>query len=284
MIYKTAIIAILSSLILSDAGHALDENHDYRTVRFRGLSHSIAYKYRESGRELVLFIHGLGCSKESFYEAWDAPDLKKYSLLAIDLPGFGESSQDSRFSYSMDDHAGVTYELLRRFRQRKVHIVGHSMGGAVAVILAKKNTRRFVSLMNVDGCLGSQNVNNQTNISPPSYELFSAKLEARIAASLGTPNEKGLVLWYEWSRKSDPEGFTRSDESLIQWARSGKIIKAFLDLPVKKTYFYPQRGTLPRSIARVRNVKKIMIPGTGHFIMNDNPEEFYTALARELVR
>ena len=284
MIYTTAIITLISSFILTVSNVAVAEDHNYRTIRYKGLSHSIAYKYRSAGRELVLFIHGLGCSKESFYDAWNAPELKKYSLLALDLPGFGESSQDTRFSYSMEDHAGVSYELLRRFKQRKVHVVGHSMGGAVAVLLAKKNTRRFISLMNVDGCLGSQNINNQTNVSAPTYEEFTAKLEARIAASLGTPNENGLVHWYEWSRKSSPEGFTRSDESLIEWARSGKIIKAFLDLPMKKTYFYPQRGTFPRSLTRARNVKKIMIPDTGHFIMNDNPKDFYAALARELGR
>jgi len=256
----------------------------YRTVRYRGQSITLHHKFRRSGRELVLFIHGLACSKESFYGAWEEPKLKNYSLLAVDLPGFGESSRPGKFSYTLEDHAGVCYEFLRKFPNRKVHIVGHSMGGAVAVLLAKKNPRRFVTLSSVDGCLGTQNGNNQGQPAAPTFDEFTKKLEQRIIRAQGRPDEKGLRLWYEWSRASDPEGFRKSDESLLQWTRSGKLIDMFLNLRLKKIYYYPERDGLPRSLLFTRKVKKIEIPKSGHFIMNDNPGEFYPRLARELAR
>jgi pimeloyl-ACP methyl ester carboxylesterase len=253
-------------------------------VWYKGKRIELAHKYRKSGRELVLFIHGLACSSASFEGAWDEPALDKYSLLAVDLPGFGGSSRPVNFSYTLEDHAGVVYEMLRKFPQKKVHIVGHSMGGAVAVFLAKKNPRRFASLMNVDGCLGSQNGNTQQQISPPTFDEFTKKLEKRIIAAQGKPEEKGLRLWYDWSRASDPTGFSRSDESLIQWARSGKLFDMFLGLRVKKAYFYPERDGLPGSLRGVKSVRKIEVPKTGHFIMNDNPGDFYRKLAEEMAR
>jgi len=254
------------------------------SVWYKGRRMNITHRYRKAGRELVLFIHGLACSKESFDGAWEEPKLKKYSLLAVDLPGFGGSSRPGSFSYTMEDHAGVVYEILRKFPQRKVHIVGHSMGGAVAVMVAKKNPRRFVSLMSVDGCLGGQNVNSQQQSTPLTFEEFTGKLEERIIRAQGKPEEKGLRLWYEWSRSADPEGFKKSDESLIKWSRSGKLVDMFLGLRMKKAYFYPDRDGLPAPLKHTRKTRKIEVSKSGHFIMNDNPGEFYPRLAAEMAR
>ncbi len=253
-----------------------------KTVKYRGQQITLHHKYRRSGKELVLFIHGLACSKESFYGAWIEPKLKKYSLLAVDLPGFGESSRPDEFSYTLEDHAGVCYEFVKKFPHRKVHLVGHSMGGAVAAILAKKNPRRFVTLSSVDGCLGAINGTTQVQPAVPTFDEFTKKLEQRIIRSQGKPDEKGLRLWHEWSQATDPEGFRKSDESLLQWSRSGKLFDLFMNLSLKKTYFYPERDGLPRPLRNIRKVRTIEISNSGHFIMNDNPKEFYPRLAREL--
>lgn len=254
------------------------------TIRYNGKPVKLHYKYRRTGGELLLFIHGLACSKESFYEAWNQKILKKYSLLAVDLPGFGKSDRPEDFSYSLLDHAGVLFELVRKIPHKRIHLVGHSMGGAIAVLLAQKNSKRFPSLMNVDGCLGSQNSSQQQQILPPTFEEFSEKLALRIEYSKGKPEENGYKLWYQWSRSSDPTGFQKSDESLIQLTRNGKIIDAFFSLPIKKVYFYPDRDGMPRALKNAKKIKTIQISNSGHFIMNDNPDEFYKKLAKELSR
>ncbi len=46
---------------------------------------------RDAGPDLVLFLHGLGCVKESFEGAWGKDALAGFSLLAPDLPGSGAS-------------------------------------------------------------------------------------------------------------------------------------------------------------------------------------------------
>lgn len=253
-------------------------------IRYNGKTLKLHYKYRRAGGEILLFIHGLACSKESFYGAWEQKNLKKYSLLAVDLPGFGKSDRPEDFSYSLPDHAGVLYELVRKIPHKRIHLVGHSMGGAVAVLLAQKNPKRFPSLMNVDGCLGGQNGSQQQQISPPTFEEFSDTLTLRLENAKGTPAENGYKLWYQWSRSSDPFGFQKSDESLIQLTRSGKIIEAFFSLPIKKVYFYPDRDGMPRVLKNAKKIKTIQISGSGHFIMNDNPDEFYGKLAKELSR
>jgi len=260
-------------------------HESFTSIRYNGKTMKLHYKYRRSGSELILLIHGLACTKESFYGAWEQKKLKKYSLLAVDLPGFGKSDRPENFSYSLIDHAGVLYEVVKKIPHKRIYVVGHSMGGAVAVFLSQKNSRRFSSLISVDGCLGSQNGSQQQQqLSPPTFEEFSKKLEIRLETAKGTPDENGYRLWYQWSRFSDPVGFQKSDESLIQLTRSGKIIEAFFSLPIKKIYFYPERDGMPRVLKNASNVHTVKISKSGHFIMNDNPGEFYSKLAKELSR
>lgn len=73
----------------------------------------IATNIRDSDPELIVFLHGLGCTKESFSDAWEVESLQAYSLLSIDFLGHGESSKPQDFSYSMEDHAAVISLLLQ---------------------------------------------------------------------------------------------------------------------------------------------------------------------------
>lgn len=50
---------------------------------------SVSTRQRIVSDDLILFIHGLGWSKESFDGASVAPELRNYSLCTFDLIGFG---------------------------------------------------------------------------------------------------------------------------------------------------------------------------------------------------
>ncbi|MCX7679985.1 MAG: alpha/beta hydrolase [Spirochaetes bacterium] len=259
-----------------------DASNYSKIVLYNGEKIRINYKYRRAGKELLLFIHGLACTKESFDDAWKQKSLKKYSLLSVDLPGFGKSGRPKKFSYTLDDHAGVMFEFIRPTRFKKIHLIGHSMGGAIAILLAQKDPQRFLTIISVDGCLGGTNNAPQQQTTAPTFTEFTIKLKSRLEKAKGTPLEKGYRLWYEWSRFSDPIAFQKSDESLIKMTRSGKIAEVFFSLPMKKIYFYPQYDGMPAILSKASNVKTIQISNSGHFIMNDNPNEFYQKLAKEI--
>ena len=70
-------------------------------IELEGKSFELSSTFREGGEDLLLFVHGLGCSKEAFLPAWEEERLKEYSLLAFDLVGFGEPSKPEDFSYTV---------------------------------------------------------------------------------------------------------------------------------------------------------------------------------------
>lgn len=85
---------------------------------------------------MVVFIHGL---LES-YNMWDiyANKLPKHiRAIAIDLPGHG-SSGNIGYHHSMALMAQVLYTVLKQERIRKAMLVGHSMGGYVAIAFAQQ--------------------------------------------------------------------------------------------------------------------------------------------------
>ena len=117
----------------------------------------LSLKLREYSREFIIFIHGLGCTKESFDDLWNFTALfKDLSLLTFDLVGFGNSSRPKDFSYTMEDQAEICKVLLDTFKPDKVHLVAHSMGGAIGLILAENIRDKAASFINIEGNLISE--------------------------------------------------------------------------------------------------------------------------------
>ncbi|MDE1834638.1 MAG: hypothetical protein KGH64_04835 [Candidatus Micrarchaeota archaeon] len=70
-------------------------------INYQGRELEISTKHRKAGKDYIVFIHGWGCSKESFDNAFSSPELKGFSLLSFDLLGCGSSTRPKDFSYAM---------------------------------------------------------------------------------------------------------------------------------------------------------------------------------------
>ncbi|MBS0289590.1 MAG: alpha/beta hydrolase [Proteobacteria bacterium] len=82
----------------------------------------------------LLFIHGLGASLRDW--EYQIPYFKeKYRILTFSLRGHGQSDKPDH-PYSVDIFANDTAELIRTLFPEGVHVVGHSLGGMIAFVLA----------------------------------------------------------------------------------------------------------------------------------------------------
>ncbi|EYF07804.1 Alpha/beta hydrolase fold protein [Chondromyces apiculatus DSM 436] len=88
-------------------------------------------------RPTVVLIHDFLTSRLAF-EDIIGPLSARFHVLAPDLPGFGESEKPSaaRYAYGIEAFAEAIADLIAAFGVGRVHVVGHSMGGAVAITLA----------------------------------------------------------------------------------------------------------------------------------------------------
>lgn len=100
----------------------------------------IAY-YETSGKAgPLLLIHGNSCSKEYMLRQLDALGLK-YKMIAIDLPGHGESSNALHPSenYTLGGYARLAAEVIQKLKLGPVIVVGWSLGGHIAFEMMAEN-------------------------------------------------------------------------------------------------------------------------------------------------
>jgi pimeloyl-ACP methyl ester carboxylesterase len=106
---------------------------DHRQVRQEEIllhGHRVTYRSAGSG-PLVLLIHGIAGSSQQ----WDdviAPLAERFSVLAPDLLGHGRSAKP-RGDYSLGAYAVSVRDLLIALGHRRATVVGHSLGGGIAM-------------------------------------------------------------------------------------------------------------------------------------------------------
>ncbi len=98
------------------------------------------------GPETVLCLHGLGGTKASFLPTVAALS-SRYRVVAMDLPGFGESDKPIGAPYDAEWFARTAFHTLDALGVREAHLVGNSMGGRVAIEAGLMNRDRVRGLV-----------------------------------------------------------------------------------------------------------------------------------------
>jgi len=89
----------------------------------------------------VLAIHGLGGTKGSFLFTVAAL-ADRFRVVAVDLPGFGDSSKPIGASYNPGFFADAMIDLLDALELDRADLIGNSLGGRVALELALRHPDR----------------------------------------------------------------------------------------------------------------------------------------------
>jgi pimeloyl-ACP methyl ester carboxylesterase len=234
----------------------------------------IAADVREAGSHLLFFVHGLGCSRKTFYHFWNRTDFGSYSVLSPDLAGFGGSAKPEGFSYTMEAQALVCSEILTKLSYRNIHIIAHSMGCAVALLLPDDILNRIKSFTNVEGNLTGTDcgIASRKIISVP-QALFESDIFPELRDQFINLEEGYAAIGL-----TSADALYKSARSLVAWSDSGKLLKLFLELPCRKAYFYGDKNAEHPSLTSVGDIQKVKIRHSGHFPMIDNPEVFYGEL------
>lgn len=126
---------------------ATSELADDRRLRFDSLQTRAGRISTVSAGEgdPVVCIHGLGGTKASFLPTLAAL-ADSHRVVALDLPGFGDSEKPLRAAYDAPYFADAVVALLDELDLERAHLVGNSMGGRVAIELALLHPERVERL------------------------------------------------------------------------------------------------------------------------------------------
>src|SRR3954471_20142435 len=93
--------------------------------------HQVVYRIAGEGPAVVL-VHGM-VNSSRHWEAVAARLAERYTVIAPDLVGHGDSATP-RGDYSLGAHATVIRDLLSALGVERASMVGHSLGGGVAMV------------------------------------------------------------------------------------------------------------------------------------------------------
>jgi 2-hydroxy-6-oxonona-2,4-dienedioate hydrolase len=123
------------------------------------LNNNIKMRYLESKQGVrisdrhILFIHGLGSSADRWLDIPDAISMY-YHTIAVDLIGFGGSDKPKDVNYTIEQFSEFILEFIEKIGlsgdDRKITLIGHSLGGYIAVDFAIRNKGLIEKLVLLD--------------------------------------------------------------------------------------------------------------------------------------
>ncbi|MFF9896860.1 alpha/beta fold hydrolase [Streptomyces longispororuber] len=245
-----------------------------RDARFHGDSR-IRWTEADGAEPARVYVHGLGASSAPYHAHIAArPELAGRRSLFVDLPGHGLSDRPADFGYTLEDHAGALAAALDAAAVRDAEIVAHSMGGSVAIVLARRRPDLVARLVVTEANLDPHPPSTAGSSGIALYEEddFVSAGHARVLERVGP-------VWAATMRLADPRALHRSATGLVRGTRP--TMRAMLkEIPVERVYVQGElSGELPGADdLALSGVRVVTVPDAGHNVMLDNPDAFAAVL------
>ncbi|MEW5735456.1 MAG: alpha/beta hydrolase [Thermodesulfobacteriota bacterium] len=251
------------------------------TIRYKGHALTIACFLRPGPKETLVFLHGLGCSKEDFRGAAEAEGLRDYTLAGFDFPGSGGSSYPEGARFSLADLAEITDAVVAGLGLDRFVLAGHSMGGAVALLYMAKHPEKAAAFVNIEGNLAPDNCGISRIAREKDFRDFYPAIYADHIKRLLDRNNPGFAAWARSLENASPQAFFDYCPTLVELSDSGILLRQFIGLAIPKIYIYGSQNqglcSLPELAQKGCPLQEI--PASAHFPFHDNPETFYTAVS-----
>ena len=249
---------------------------------------TIAYDEVGSGTPLLL-LHAFPLDRQMW-----APQLATLAdrarVVAIDLPGFGESPAAP---FSIDGVADVVAEFLAERDIPKAVVCGLSMGGYVALALARKHADKISGLVLADTRAGvddsTARANRDKSIALVNEKGSSALFESMSPKVLSDSVRSGkpdlVARLKEIAAKQPPASVTAALAALRDRPDANPGLK---DIAVPTLVLVGENDAVTPPLAaanlsaQIRGSKLVHIPGAGHLSNAENPDAFNAAVRQFL--
>jgi pimeloyl-ACP methyl ester carboxylesterase len=242
----------------------------------------------DTGRRTV-FLHGLFGQGRNFTQVAKAlvPDLRS---TLVDLPNHGRSPWTGSVDYL--EVADVVADFVRTtYDDGPVHLVGHSMGGKVAMVLALRHSELLERLVVVDIAPAPSDGAGEFEhllTSLTSVDLASlhrrADADAQLVGPIPDERVRGFLLQnlraegdgFRW--QADLDLLLRELPTIAGWPDvQGRFDHPVLWLAGERSHYVrPEHEPLMRAL--FPRTVKVEVKGAGHWVHSEQPEAFTTAL------
>ena len=257
--------------------------------------HGNRLAYQDEGQgDAILLLHGMAGSSQT-WRSVIRPLSRKYRVIAPDLLGHGSSAKP-RSDYSLGAFAVLLRDLLDELGVARATVVGHSLGGGVAMQFVYQHPDYCERLVLIgSGGLGPDVGWTLRLLSAPGAELIMPIIAPQPVltagekvrswfAKMGIESPRGGEIWNAYSSFSDAEtrqAFLRTLRSVVDYR--GQAVSALnrlnvrADMPIMAIWgeqdaIIPVQHAYAALEARPDARVEVM-PGVGHFPQVERPTE-----------
>jgi len=244
----------------------------------------IEYHVYGHGDPGVILIHGWACNARYWSAQVDA--LRgQYTVVTLDLAGHGASGRN-RSDWSMLHFGEDVAAVARRLPNATLVLVGHAMGGPVALEAAPLIGPRVIGIIGVDTF-------RRVGLPPPPSQAVDRQVERFRKDFIGTMHDLAPQLF---TRHADPKLVRKIADDMSrappQMAIASLVSLNTLDyatvLPRVQAPIVAIDSDLgePLDAARIRRAapgfRAVVLKGAGNFLMLEDPQRFNPILLREI--
>jgi pimeloyl-ACP methyl ester carboxylesterase len=228
----------------------------------------------------ILFIHGAGSNGHTWHRQGEAIG-EHHSAIALDLPGHGRSAGVEGLS-TVADYADFVIAFLDKLQIKSTIILGHSMGGAIAMELALRHSPRVEAL--ILSCTAAQ------------FNISAERIDALRAITMGRAPQAFNTEGY--SPKTVKENFDVVREGWMEQAKTDPRVRytdivacsnvdlreqiSKIEKPTLIIAGADDQGTTPADAefmaGKILGAKKTIVADAGHFIPRERPAEYNSAI------
>jgi pimeloyl-ACP methyl ester carboxylesterase len=246
----------------------------------------IVFNQQGNGKPAIIFVHGWSNNK-SIWDTQVAHFSEKYKAIAVDLAGSGESG-NNRINWTMSAFGDDIVAIIDKLKLNKVVLVGFSMGAPVVVEAAAKVPENISGVILVDDLM-----NIETNYPPEMIHLYDSIMMDLISKPTIEKTEgtffktniqenfnRVLAMLHKntsmtGSRESLLEYFKWLNENCIETLKKVKAPVIAINSDSEPTNVEAFRKYVPSFQAKI-------IPGVGHVVFWDAPDEFNRLLEESI--
>lgn len=238
----------------------------------------IVYETHGKGPVALVFVHGWSSDRSYWSEQVEA-FARDHQVVTIDLAGHGESGM-GREAWTIPAFGADVAAVVDELKLQRIIFIGHSMGGDVIVEAARHSPERVAGLVWVDAhkSLGTPRTAAEVEaMVAPMRADFRGTVRGLVSMLFGPRADSALVERVRADMSSAPRRVA------IPTARAAlsfepELLPQLRDLKVPVVAINPDNMPTDTAALARYGVTVVIVPGSGHFLMLEDPEGFNRAL------
>ncbi|MBT6074580.1 MAG: alpha/beta hydrolase [Gammaproteobacteria bacterium] len=237
---------------------------------------AINYYEKGNGPKVLVFIHGYSCNSNYWWAQLEHFS-KTFKVISVDLGGHGLSGQN-RTDYNMSQFGQDVVAVMDHANINEAILIGHSMGGPVAVeaaVILKDRVRAIIGIDTLHD-IAKEPASTFVKLMVGTMFRFSQEsaTEKATAGFFIESTNKDLSNWIKaGSRNAPVEASRGSLKSLLGMDYPEQLSK--INIPIKTlNSLYFRETKVESNLKQYENLTIEFKENVGHFIMMEQPTSF----------